>query len=46
MIARFFNKTNRCRRTAIRYDELAANCVAFTRPASIGLWLRVNESAP
>jgi transposase len=46
MIAWFFNKINRCRRIATRYEKLAANYLAFMRPASIGLWLRVNESAP
>ena len=28
------------------YDRLAANYLAFIQLASIGLWLRVNESTP
>jgi transposase len=29
-----------------RYDKLAANYLAFIQLASIGLWLRINESTP
>jgi hypothetical protein len=36
--------TGERRRIATRYDKLAANCLALVRLASIGLWLRVNES--
>jgi transposase len=35
-----------CRRAATRYDNLAANYLAFIQLASIRLWLRVNESRP
>src|SRR5262245_24512829 len=38
------NKIKHCRRVATRYDKLAANYLAFVQLASIGLWLRVNES--
>jgi transposase len=34
-----------CRLVAMRYDRLAANCLAFIQLASIRLWLRLNESA-
>jgi transposase len=34
------------RRVATRYGNFAANYLAFVQLASIGLWLRVNESAP
>ena len=43
-VERFFNKIRQCRRVATRYDELAANYLAFIPLASIKLWLRVNES--
>jgi transposase len=33
------------RRVATRYDRVAANYLAFVQLASIGLWLRFNESA-
>ena len=41
---RFFNKIKHCRRVASRYNRFAANYLAFVQLASIGLWLRVNES--
>jgi transposase len=44
LVERFFNKIKHCRRVATRYDMLAANYLAFVRPASIRLWLSVNES--
>ncbi len=44
LLERFFNKIKQCRRIATRYDKLAANYLAFVQLASIGLWLRVNES--
>jgi transposase len=44
LVERFFNKIKHCRRIATRYDKLAANSLAFVQPASIRLWLRVNES--
>jgi hypothetical protein len=44
-VERFFNRIKQCRRVATRYDELAANYLAFVQLASIRLWLRVNESA-
>ncbi len=46
LIERSFNKIKQCRRVATRYDKLAANYLAFIRPASIRIWLRANESAP
>jgi transposase len=46
MVERFFNKIKQCRRVATRYDELAANYLAFIQLASIRLWLRLNESTP
>jgi transposase len=45
-VERFFNRIKQCRRVATRYDKLAANYLAFVQLASIGLWLRVNESTP
>jgi transposase len=44
LVERFFNKIKQCRRVATRYDKLAANYLAIVQLASIGLWLRVNES--
>jgi transposase len=44
-VERFFNGIKQCRRVATRYVKLAANYLAFVQPASIRLWLRVNESA-
>jgi len=41
----FFDRIKQCRRVATRYDELAANYLAFVQLASIRLWLRVDESA-
>ncbi len=32
------------RRVTTRYDKLAVDYLAFVQPASIRLWLRVNES--
>jgi transposase len=29
-----------CRRIATRTDKLAANCLAFVKPAAIRIWLR------
>jgi transposase len=46
LVERFFNKIKWCRRIAMRYDKLAANCLAFFQLASLRLWLRVNESTP
>ena len=46
LVERFFNKTKQCRRVATRYDQLAANYLAFVKLASIRIWLRANESAP
>jgi transposase len=46
LIERFFNRIKQCRRIATRYDKLAANYLAFIQPASIRLWLCVNESTP
>jgi transposase len=45
LVERFFNKIKQCRRVATRYDEVAANYLAFIQLASIRLGLRVNESA-
>jgi len=45
-VERFFNKIKKCRRVATRDDKLAANYLAFIQPASIWLWLRVNEPTP
>ena len=44
LVERFFNKIKHCRRVATRYDEPAANYLAFVQLASIRLWLGVNES--
>jgi transposase len=41
LVERFFNKIKQCRRIATRYDQLAANYLAFIQLASIRLWLRV-----
>jgi transposase len=46
LIERFFNKIKQCQRVATRYDNLAANYLAFIKLASIRMWLRVNESKP
>jgi ribosomal protein L16/L10AE len=43
-IERLF-KIKQCRRIATRYDNLAANYLAFVRLASIRIWLRANKSA-
>ncbi len=40
LVERFFNKLKQCRRIATRYDKLAANYLAFTKLASIRIWLR------
>jgi transposase len=39
-VERVFNKIRQCRPRATRDDTLAANCVAFIKPASIGLWIQ------
>jgi len=44
LVERFFNKIKQYRRVATRYDKLAANYLAFIKLASIGIWLRANES--
>ena len=44
LVERFFSRIKQCRRVATRYDKLAANYLAIVQLASIGLWLRVNES--
>ena len=41
LVERFFNKIKQCRRVGMRYDELAANYLAFIQLASIRLWLSV-----
>ena len=46
LVERFFNRIKQCRRIATRYDELAANYLAFIQVASIRQWLRVNEYTP
>jgi len=46
LVERFFNKIKQCRRIATRYDKLAANYLAFIKPAAIRIWLQANESAP
>jgi transposase len=33
-------------RIATRYDKLAANYLAFVKPASTRIWLHTYESAP
>src|SRR5262245_30311254 len=38
-----FNKIKHCRRVATRYDELAANYLAFVQLASIRLWLQAGR---
>jgi transposase len=44
LVEQFFNKVKQCRWVATRYDNLAANDLAFIQLASIRLRLRVNES--
>ncbi|MGY3369930.1 transposase [Bradyrhizobium sp. GM2.4] len=44
LIEQFFNNIKQCRRVAPRYDKLAANYLAFVKPASIRIWLSANES--
>jgi transposase len=44
LVERFFEKIKQCRRVATRYDNLAANCLAFVQLAPKRLWLHVNES--
>ncbi len=44
LVERFFNKIKHCRRVATRYDNLAANYLAFIKLACIRLWLRVYQS--
>jgi transposase len=46
LVERFFNKIKHCRRVTTRYDKLAVDYLAFVQPASIRLWLRVNETRP
>jgi transposase len=46
LVERFFNKIKHCRRTATRYDKLAANYLAFVKLAAIRIWLRDYESTP
>jgi transposase len=46
LIERFFNQIRQCRRVATRYDQLAANYLAFIKLASNRVWLRANESTP
>ena len=46
LVEQFFNKVTQCRWVATRYDNLAANDLAFIQLASIRLRLRVNESTP
>lgn len=43
LIERFFNTIKQCRRVATRYDELAADYLAFVKLASIRVWLRADE---
>jgi transposase len=40
MVERLVNKDMQCRRVATRYDNLAANDLAFVPLASIRLWRR------
>jgi len=44
LVEQFFNKVKQCRWVATRYDNLAANDLAFIQLASIRLRLRVNDS--
>jgi len=46
LIERSFNKIKQCRHVATRYDKLAANYLAFIKPASIRICWRASESAP
>src|SRR3954464_14774854 len=46
LVERFFNKIKQCRRGATRYDQLAANYLAFIQLASIRLWLRIMSPHP
>jgi hypothetical protein len=48
---RIIQPSNRCCRTsrariATRYDKLAANYLAFVKPAAIRIWLRAYEPTP
>lgn len=45
-VERFFNRIKQFRRLARRYDNLAANYLAFVQLASIRLWLHANETTP
>lgn len=44
LVERFFNRIKHCRRIATRYDQRAANYLAFVKLAAIRLWLSVYES--
>lgn len=44
LVERFFDKIKPCRRIAARYDKLAANYLAFVKPAAIRIGLRAYES--
>jgi transposase len=46
LVERFFNRIKQCRRAATRYDELAANYLAFIKLAAIRIWLRAYEYTP
>jgi hypothetical protein len=41
-----FNRIKQCRRVGSRHYKFVANYLAFIEPASIRLWLSVNESTP
>jgi transposase len=38
LVERFFHKIKQCRRIATRHDKLAANYLAFVKPAAIRIW--------
>ena len=44
LIERFFSKLKHFRRSATRYDKLAANFLAMVQRASMRLWLRAYQS--
>jgi transposase len=46
LVERFFNKIKQCRRVATRYDQSAANYLAFIKLASIRIWPRAYEFTP
>lgn len=44
-VERFLDRIRHCRRVATRYEQSAANCLAFVKLAAIRRWLRVHEAS-